>query len=177
MQRKKYTDMVGRPTPARRTCMAPLGAAAAGDGDLAQSETPQAGCNGEGRGNKQRTTNSADCANPGSSDQPANVALLAAGLAAAGFGVQRSAHGFLVTRWGWVYAAADAADLGAFARRVGVRRVGVRRDNHPTPYTSSLHAAPCTCTSAPGSACLACARWRKHYSELAQRNTERKDRK
>lgn len=121
MQRTQHTDTVGRATPARRTRMAPLGAAAAGDGDLAQSETPQAGTNGKGR-EGQMTTVSADCANPGRIDQPAELALLLARLASAGFTVHRSAHGFLVTRWGWLYAAADAADLGAFARRVGVGR-------------------------------------------------------
>ena len=122
MQSTKHTVKVGRATPARCTRMAPLGAAAVGDGDLAQSETPHVGCNDEGRGNKPRTTNDADCADPGRRDQPAELALLLARLAAAGFAVQRSAHGFLVTRWGWLYAAADAADLGVFARRVGVRR-------------------------------------------------------
>ena len=172
MQRKQHTDTVGRATPARRTCMAPMGAVAAGDGDLTQCGTPQAGCNGEGRGGKQRTTDTADCAHAGRTDQPAELAHLLACLASAGFKVHRSAHGFLVTRWGWLYAAADADALGAFARRVGVRR-----GKHPAPYASRLHAAPCTCTSAPGTTCLACARWRKHYSEITQRNTERKDRK
>ena len=121
MQTRHNTDKVGRATPARSTRMAPLGAAATGDGHLAQMETPQAGTNGKGR-EGQTTSNSADCAHPGSNDQPAALAALLARLESAGFTVQRSAHGFLVTRWGWLYAAADAADLGAFARRVGVCR-------------------------------------------------------
>lgn len=121
MQRTQHTDKVGRATPARRTRMAPLGASAAGNGRLAQTETPQAGTNGKGRGG-QTTSNSADCADPGRDDQPAALAALLARLESAGFTVQRSTHGFLVTRWGWLYAAADPAALGAFARRVGVCR-------------------------------------------------------
>lgn len=104
MQRTQHTVRVGRASPG-----------------LVPNKAPPAGTNGKGRGNKQETTNSANCAARGRPDQPADLRCLLARLEAAGFTVSHSAHGFLVTRWGWLYAALDRTALRALAARAGVR--------------------------------------------------------
>ena len=119
MQRTQHTVKVGRATPAPDADLAPLGTAAAGP--ASQSEAPQADCSGEGRRKVKSRENNADCADHGHHDQPADLTGLLTALEAAGFKVHRSAAGYLITRWGWLYAAADAAQLQGFARRVGVR--------------------------------------------------------